>query len=203
MTPEIMARMFDPYFTTETQGEGTGLGLAISHGIVKSHHGAIDVTSIPGVGTTFRVYLPSLEGSEDQFSQPDDKPLPRGNERILFVDDELAVTLTNGKVMEILGYVVVTKNNPIEALDLFRKNPQGFDLVITDLTMPQTGIALAHEFHRLRPGLPLILCTGADSFDNQNALFGCGFRGVLRKPFSSRELAILVRQVFDGKKGAP
>jgi len=201
MTPDIMSRIFDPYFTTKPEGEGTGLGLSVTHEIVKSYHGAINVASIPGEGTTFHVYLPGMEHAAEHPPKFDQKILPQGSERVLYVDDESVLAALAGKMLEMLGYAVVTKISAIEALALFKSDPQAFDLVITDLTMPHmTGVALAKELRQIRPDLPIIICSGNSSPDEEQEAFGSGFQGFLRKPYTRHKLAALVRQVLDDRQ---
>ncbi|MFZ2957251.1 MAG: response regulator [Candidatus Ozemobacteraceae bacterium] len=163
MTSEVMLRIFDPYFSTKPEGEGTGLGLSVTHGIVKSHHGAIDVTSSPGVGSTFNVYLPVVEKLSEGQARAENEPISSGQERILFIDDEPVLATIGRKMLQILGYQAMSRSNPLEARDLFQRDPEAFDLVITDLTMPgMTGLELAVELRNMRPDIRLILCSGND-----------------------------------------
>jgi len=162
MSPEVIARIFDPYYTTKGEREGTGLGLAVVHGIVKSYQGAINVYSEPGKGSVFNVYLPQAEDTTDTDKELHEaEPLPTGNERILFVDDEPVLANLAEDMMKLLRYDVTVCKSAIEALELFMKEPDSFDLVITDMTMPiMTGADLAQELMRIRPDIPVILCTG-------------------------------------------
>ncbi len=202
MTPEVMARMFDPFFTTKPAGEGTGLGLSVSHGIVKSHHGAIDVSSSPGVGSTFHVYLPTVEMPAEAKPPSDRGELPKGHERILFVDDEAALIQVGKKILSLLGYLVVTRTDPREARDLFQQDPKAFDLVITDLTMPHlTGLELATELRRSRPDVPIILCSGTEIPSDVASGQSLPCLDVLQKPYSRRDLALVVRQALDRSPG--
>lgn len=194
-----LERIFDPYFTTKPAGEGTGLGLAVVQGIVKNHGGAIAVHSVPGAGTSFEVFFPAVF-LEIQREEEVPEQLLQGNERILFVDDEESLTVLGQGILENLGYSVVTSSNSVRALDLFRAEPLGFDLVITDLTMPGlSGKALAKEITSLRPEIPIILCTGfKESVDERDAEYG--IRVCLMKPYTSRTLGRTIRQVLDHKK---
>jgi CheY-like chemotaxis protein len=161
MPPEVLERLFDPYFTTKALGEGSGMGLAVVHGIVASHGGAVTVQSAPGQGATFMVYLPRL--AQDVVVPPlrAQGTLPHGQERILLVDDEASVAEMGHHLLTRLGYAVVAYTSSREALDAFRAAPTRFDLLITDHTMPEmTGEALARAVRQIRPELPLILCTG-------------------------------------------
>ncbi|MBW1796685.1 MAG: response regulator, partial [Deltaproteobacteria bacterium] len=160
MDQATMERIFDPFFTTKPVGDGTGMGLATVHGIITSHGGAITVHSELEKGTTFDVYFPRFESGvalEAEMAEP----LPRGNERILFVDDEEPLVRMGQQMLERLGYHVTARTSSVEALEAFRAQPDRFDLVITDQTMPNmTGVELAKELMRIRPDIPIILITG-------------------------------------------
>ncbi len=199
MQPWILKRIFEPYFTTKEIGKGTGLGLSVAHGIVKSHGGAIRVSSVVRKGSVFEIYLPSVKGETPE-TDPLDTPLVGGTERILFVDDEPALTLMGKKILGRLGYGVQTTNSPAEALEIFRSKPNAFDLVITDLTMPElSGIQLARSLLEIRPGLPIVLCTGFSDTVNEAMLPAMGIRGLLLKPLTIHELAHSVRMAIDAK----
>ncbi|MBM3223700.1 MAG: response regulator [Candidatus Tectomicrobia bacterium] len=196
MGPEVLERLFEPFFTTKGAGEGTGLGLAVVHGIVSSHEGAITVESTLGQGSTFRIYLPQLPAAAGP-SEALDQPIPRGDERILFVDDEAALARMGQELLERLGYQVVTYTSSVEALEAFRAEPQRFDLVITDQTMPQLpGDVLATELRRLRPELPIILCTGLSYSITAERAQALGIAAFLMKPLVIRDLAVTIRQVL-------
>lgn len=197
MDRATLARIFDPYFTTKGMAEGTGLGLSVVHGIVKNHGGAVSAYSEPEHGSTFHVYLPRLGGDTPIEGKPT-RSLPRGTERILFVDDEKAIVDLAREVMEQLGYTVTASMSSQEALDLFRAQPHSFDLVITDLTMPQlTGLSLTNEILRIRPDLPIILCTGFSEGIDRDRTRLLGIRRILKKPLLIRDLAEIIRQVLD------
>ena len=197
MNPEIKGRIFDPYFTTKEVGKGTGLGLSVVHGIVKSHGGGISVDSELGKGTTFRIYFPVIE-REAVIETETDKELPTGNERILYIDDEKSMVHMGRNVLERLGYQVEAKSFPGEALELFNANPDRFDLVITDMTMPQmTGDRLVKEILKIRPDMPTILCTGfSEKIDKEKAK-QMGVRQYIEKPINRSDLAKVVRKVLD------
>jgi PAS domain S-box-containing protein len=194
---EIKERIFEPYFTTREVGKGQGLGLAVVHGIVTSHGGAIKVDSSVGEGTTIHVYLPRAKGKQKSAAETWQQ-LPTGTERVLVVDDERALARVSELALNHLGYKVKTQNSPIEAFELFRANPDAFDLVITDLTMPQiSGLKLAADLLQIRPDLPIILCTGyTEKIDVQKAR-SIGITEVLMKPVAIRDLASGVRKALD------
>jgi PAS domain S-box-containing protein len=198
MSPEIMESIFDPYFTTKKVGEGTGMGLAVVHGIVKSYGGEITVQSQPNEGTTFEIYLPTLEG--EVFTAGEETTyLPTGKERILLVDDEPALVIVGKQRLERLGYLVETRSDSLEALAVVRKDPQHFDLVITDMTMPKmTGDKLAAALLRIRSNLPIILCTGFSQKINKERAQKIGIKAFLMKPLELQNLASTVRRVLDG-----
>jgi PAS domain S-box-containing protein len=199
--PTIISRIFDPYFTTKKVGEGTGLGLAVVHGIVKNHGGIIWVESQPGQGTTFHVLLPSILTEPDS-GAPVMTELPKGNERILFVEDERAVAEAFKLLLEKLGYIVTLKTSSLEALELFRNQAGEFDLVITDQTMPvMTGLSLAKEMLKIRPELPIILCTGYSEQVNEENAKALGIKAFLMKPIMMQEMAKVLRKVLGKGEG--
>jgi PAS domain S-box-containing protein len=198
MDPEVMERIFDPYFTTKGLGEGTGLGLAVVYGIVKSCGGAIKVHSKPGEGSTFQVLLPRIEDTEKAAQIEEVATIPAGNERILLVDDEEDLVDTVQEILERLGYQVTARTSSIEALKLFRSRFDEFDLVITDQTMPKmTGADLAEKIIRIRPDIPIILCTGSSELISKEKAERMGVQGFVMKPVVIREMARTVRKVLD------
>lgn len=196
IAPDIMDKIFVPFFTTKEQGKGTGMGLAIVYGIVQDYQGTIAVESQPGKGTTFHVYFPRAGGNAAA-NQVSTGVVPLGRERILFVDDEEFIVETGKQMLERLGYTVTTRQNSIEALKLFRKQPEAFDVVITDQTMPfMTGLELAQQMLRLRPDFPIILCTGYSNLVNEESAKKQGIKAFAYKPLTKYDFAVLVRQVL-------
>jgi len=196
MAPEIMERIFEPFFTTKDVGEGTGMGLAVVHGIVTGHEGIITVESALGQGTTFAIYLPQFQEETTDSAGPEG-PIPRGSERILLVDDEAVLAHMGQELLEHLGYSVVVHTSSLEALEDFRAAPQRFDLVITDQTMPHmTGEDLAMEMRRLRPDVPIILCTGFSYSMTAERAPALGIDAFLMKPLVTRDLAVTIRHVL-------
>jgi signal transduction histidine kinase len=198
MTPEVMARIFDPYFTTKEVGRGTGLGLSVVHGIVKSHGGVITCKSTPGEGTIFDVYLPEIDTGKEKLEPLEKESLPTGTERILFVDDEPVLIDLTKKRLENLGYTVITRTSSIEALELFRNNPDKFDLVITDMTMPaMTGDKLTQKMMEIRQDIPIILCTGYSELISEEKAKKIGVKEFIMKPIVIEELAKTIRDVLN------
>ena len=197
IAPEILDSIFNPYFTTKRQGEGTGMGLAVVHGIVEGYGGEISVASRPGHGTAFTVVLPAT-GRRPPRKIHALKSLPHGTEKILFVDDEAAIVKMGQRILEGLGYSVTTRTSSVEALELFRSKPGFFDLVITDMTMPNmTGDALAAKMIDIRPDIPMVLCTGYSKKISQAIARERGFKAFAYKPIVRSELATTVRKVLD------
>jgi PAS domain S-box-containing protein len=198
---DIMGRIFDPFFTTKGPGEGTGLGLSMVYGIVKGYGGAVAVRSDPGRETTVTVWLPRLSAPGSDWTEPQ-QAAPTGQGRILFVDDEEALVDIGEKMFTSLGYEVTATASSIEALEFLRSNPDGFDLLITDLTMPGlTGIDLALEVLAVRPSLPVILCTGFSERISGDELHKAGIREVLSKPVPKAEFARAVKKVMESPEG--
>ena len=197
MPPEILDRVFDPFYSTKGPGEGTGLGLSVVHGIVKSHGGMIYAYSEPGIGSSFKIYLPSIERGL-LLEKKERKTLPKGTEHVLFIDDEEALVAIGRQMLESLGYEVTTRVSSQEALALFKAYPKRFDLVITDQTMPNmTGDELARELIAIRPGIPIILCTGFSTRISDQKAYEMGIRGFVMKPFIMQDLAESIRKVLD------
>ncbi|RLB76707.1 MAG: hypothetical protein DRH24_17435 [Deltaproteobacteria bacterium] len=202
IAPEIIDSIFDPYFTTKGPGEGTGMGLAMVHGTIESYGGKISVDSKPGQGTLFTIYLPvTRKRHEDRPYQLEE--LPTGTERILFVDDEAPIAKIGGQALQRLGYTVSIRTSSKEALELFRTKPNDFDLVITDMTMPNmTGDSLANELMKIRPDIPVILCTGYSKNITDETAAKIGIKAFAYKPIVKADLAKIVRKVLDEAKGS-
>ena len=199
MNKETMERIFDPFFTTKKPGEGTGMGLAVVHGIVKNHGGAIRVYSEVGKGSIFKVFLPQMKG-ELKNEVPLSKPIPTGKERILLIDDEEIQIRSIQPLLARLGYRVIAKTDALEALEIFRSQPDAFDLVITDQAMPHvTGRELAEELFRIRSDIPIILCTGFSEVIHEEEAKILGIREFVMKPYSVREIAERIRRSLGGK----
>jgi PAS domain S-box-containing protein len=194
---ENIERVFEPFFTTKPVGQGTGLGLSTVHGIVTSHGGTVSVYSDVGRGTTFHVYLPCAEVAGATREEREEAVLG-GRERILVVDDEVALARLLTRILERLGYEVTVKTNPQEALETFRADPERFDLVITDHTMPKiTGAEVVVEIKRLRPNLPIIVNTGHAGEPLKEQLAQAGVFAVISKPFLQSDIARTVRAALD------
>ena len=200
MDATVMERIFDPYFTTNIPGEGTGLGLAVVQGIVKSYNGMITVNSESDKGAAFDVYLPAIKA--EVLPETDTvKVLPTGDEHILFIDDEKVLTALGKEMLETLGYRVTTRDNGIDALETFRKQPDTFDLVFTDMTMPgMTGMELSKEMMDIRPDIPVVLCTGYSELIDGVRAKENGICEFVMKPFVIKGLAITIREVLDERR---
>ncbi|MEW6521714.1 MAG: response regulator [Thermodesulfobacteriota bacterium] len=195
--PEDMEKIFEPYFTTKPANEGTGLGLSVVHGIVKSHKGRITVFSEPGKGTVFNLYFPCIPVLDEKGEAAVAEPLPGGNEHILVVDDEEFVIKIVRFILENLGYRITATTSSLEALRLFEQQPADFDLVITDMTMPQlTGADLASKLLAIRADMPIILCTGFNELINEETARDIGIRVFALKPVSKKDLAEMVRSAL-------
>lgn len=198
MEADVKERIFDPYFTTKKVGEGTGIGLAVVQGIIRSHSGAISVYSEPEKGTTFHIFLPKITDKTTRAAHTDDS-LCGGSERILFVDDECVLVELGQELLEALGYNVTARTSSREALELFRAKPDDFDLVITDMTMPGlTGRELAGELLKIRPDIPIIMCSGFTEFINANEARDAGISEFLMKPYVTSRMAQVIRKALSG-----
>jgi PAS domain S-box-containing protein len=194
---EILDRIFEPYFTTKEKGEGTGMGLAVVQGIVQNCNGFVTVDTRPGKGACFNVYLPTIQMDEPVKSKAD-VVVPGGHEHILFVDDEPPLADLSKQILERMGYRVTIKTSSLEALELFKSDPDAFDLVITDMTMPHmTGDVLARKLRAFRFEIPVIICTGYSEKVTQEMIDRLKIRALIMKPIIRDELLLTVRRVID------
>lgn len=198
MDEKTLGQIFDPFFTTKPRGEGTGMGLAVVHGIVKSCDGVIEVQSTPGGGATFNLLFPRVEAEKEEVQSAQPEP-PTGRGRILFVDDEEALGVVAGTMLQRLGYNVTVMKDSIEALELFASRPDRFDLLVSDHTMPHmTGLSLILEARRIRPKLPVVLCSGYSDTINEETAVDFGIEHYVQKPFDRRLLAQAVNAALRG-----
>jgi CheY-like chemotaxis protein len=197
----ILSKIFDPFFTTKPVGDGTGMGLSVVHGIVENLRGHISVQSSVGAGTTFLVVIPEYQISTDSSLVSHASPTCAGSGHVLFVDDEVPITEISKEFLEHLGYTVTVRTNPLEALEVFRINPHRFDCLITDQTMPTFGgDQLSREILKIRPDIPIILCTGfSHSIDKDKALEQ-GIRAFLYKPILLDQLSQTLATVLSTPK---
>ena len=197
MEPEVVSRLLDSFQTTKVSGEGRGMGLSVVHGIVTTHGGTISVESRVDSGTMVSIYLPLLPSRQGSASEGEE-PLPRGYERILFVDDDEALVRCGAEMLESLGYYAVVRQSAEEAWEAFQIAPQQFDLLITDQSMSgMSGDVLARECQRLRPDLPVILCSGSDHILSQDEACLEGITAFVLKPLTLRELAHMIRRALE------
>lgn len=197
MDDATIKRVFEPFFTTKGPGEGTGLGLSVVHGIIREHEGSIELSSQSGVGTTFMVYLPACEKATNPVEAAKrDLPMGKG-QRVLLVDDESALCLVGEKMLKRIGYNAIPVTDPRSALAMFGKDPQGFDVVITDLTMPaMTGLDLSAAIRKLRPEVPIILATGYGGSVTPEIIRKHGIQLLINKPISLQTLALALQGIF-------
>jgi PAS domain S-box-containing protein len=201
ITPEVQDRIFEPYFTTKEMNEGTGLGLSVTLGIIESHNGLIEFESKPGQGTIFRVFLP-LDQSRQPRPEDAGTAIPPGaGQRVLLVDDEeFFLDATQERIIR-LGYNVAGFRNSLQALEIFKTDPNGFDLIITDQTMPgMTGVQLAGEIRKLNAAIPIILCTGYSETVTKKTARAFGISRYLMKPVHREDLANAIHEVLEGVK---
>ena len=193
----VLERIFEPYFTTKVVNEGTGLGLAVTMGIVKDHQGLIDVETAPGGGTCFSVYLPLSSAREDNPQESDSRLAVGHGERIIIVDDEEFFREVIRESLGLLGYEVVAQSSSLQTLHTIKNNPKGFDLLITDQTMPEmTGTQLAQHILAINPFMPIILCTGYSETITEDNASNFGISKLLMKPVNIEELATAVHNVL-------
>jgi CheY-like chemotaxis protein len=198
MSPSVKKRIFDPFFTTKDVGEGTGMGLSVIHGVVTSHGGAIRVDSQVGVGTTFTIYFPCSSVPVVGQQVPSVPSSYCGKGTVMFVDDEVSIVKWAKDMLEELGYMVSVFTNGPEALQAFKQEPDQFDVMVTDQTMPgMTGELLARQVMRIRPGFPVILCSGFSYTMNEEKALAMGLRAYLTKPVLMGDLAQALQVALD------
>ena len=197
--PELTEKIFEPYFSTKTREKGTGLGLSVTYGIVKNAGGTIIVNSEVGSGTRFDVYLPVTHESNGVIEKGMYSILdPPGDERVLLVDDEHRIVELQQQVIESLGYHVTATASSTEALEIFTSRPDQIDLVLTDQAMPEmAGIELVEKLRRVRPDIPVILCTGYNDTHTREKALDLEINCMLQKPLTRNELALAMRKVLD------
>ncbi len=202
MDADTLEKLFEPYFTTKVREKGTGLGLALVHAIVEEHQGYITVDSVPDKGASFHIYLPVADSKKPAAPhESKNKPVPQGEERILFVDDEKDLRFSSERLLQGYGYRVTVSENGMAAYELFKSDPHGFDLVITDMTMPRmTGDELAASILEIRPEIPVVLCTGYSEKISEKKARESGIKKFLQKPLTGSEMAIAIREVLDSPK---
>ena len=197
--PEILPRIFEPFFTTKEVGKGTGLGLATVHGIVKQHHGWIEVKSEPGQGTAFHIWLPALDaGSATRQVKSTPAELPSGTETILFAEDEPSLRALVTNLLKRCGYKVIAAESGVAALALWREHKDKIQLLLTDLVMPGgvTGLKLAEMLHAEKPELRVVYTSGYSTELKQNTRLVDGVN-YLQKPYAPAALARVIRGCLD------
>ena len=200
MDKAVIGKIFDPFFTTKEIGKGTGMGLSVVHGIVKNMNGDIQVVSLPGKGTKFNVFFPVEKIFFEEPKFQTEKPIQGGKERILLVDDEEAILTMEKRMLERLGYQVICRTSSFEALEAFKANPDKFDLVITDMAMPNMpGDKLSAELIKIRVDIPVLLCTGFSEAMSEEKAESIGIKGFLLKPIVMKDLDQKIREVLVGK----
>ncbi|MDA3790280.1 MAG: PAS domain S-box protein [Desulfobacula sp.] len=198
MDKNLTDKIFDPFFTTKAIGKGTGMGLSVVHGIVVAMGGAIHVYSEPGKGTEFHVYLPVEKSLSEKQATTSKAQIQGGTEKLLLVDDEEAILTMEKQMLERLGYQVTSRTSSLEALETFRDSPNKFDLVITDMAMPNMpGDRLSVELTKIRHGIPVLLCTGFSENMSEEKAASLGIKGFLFKPIVMKDLAQKIREVLD------
>ncbi|HSO59847.1 MAG TPA: response regulator [Desulfobacterales bacterium] len=198
MDASVLERIFEPYFTTQEPGKGTGLGLSVIHGIVKNHGGFITVESRPGQGSSFHVYLPTIDEMAQDIEVEIHATETGGGERILLVDDEEQIVAMEKQLLEKLGYQVTACASSSEAWTVFSARPDQFDLMITDMTMPHmAGDRLSEKILDIRPNLPVILCTGYNDMIDADKALAMGIRKFVMKPLEKNELSRAIRSALE------
>jgi len=204
MNDATLKKIFDPFFTTKGTGEGTGLGLSVVHGIVEDHGGTIEVESELGKGSAFHILLPLVDELPVTLEEPGDESMGREHGRVLLVDDEPDIVEAEKAMLERLGYAVVASVSSVDALKVFDREPQGFDIIITDQTMPDmAGMALAKKIIEKRGDVPVILCTGYSEVLSDEEIQKTGIRELVMKPVSKREMREILRRALKRQEKGP
>ncbi len=197
MRKQVSQRAFDPFYTTKEKGQGTGMGLSVVHGIVKRYKGTIELESRPGKGTMVTITLPVFEETKKETEATKDQLL-FGSEKILLVDDEKVQTELGKQLLEKLGYRVDTETDSVLALERFTKNPDAYDVIVTDMTMPKlSGDQLSKKMLSIRPDIPIVLCTGYNEQISEEKAYEIGIKGYAYKPVILMEMSKILRQVLD------
>ncbi|PYX34902.1 MAG: hypothetical protein DMG80_00275 [Acidobacteria bacterium] len=204
MDKATTARIFEPFYTTKPLGEGTGLGLSVVHGIMKTHCGAVTVYSEPGKGTVFQLYLPAAqEAAQEARTQKTQGEIRGHGERVLYVDDEEPLVFLMTRMLTQLGYQVTGCTEPQKALETFRSGPHDFDVVVSDLSMPQmSGIDLAREILQTRPGMPILIASGYIRPEDNEGVRSLGLPDLLLKPDTIDELSQSLHNIFAKSKSS-
>ncbi|MCK5836899.1 MAG: response regulator [Desulfobacula sp.] len=198
MDKNLIKKIFDPFFTTKEPGKGTGMGLSVVHGIVKNMGGAIRVDSEPGKGTEFNIYLPVVTMASENGPLPSKRTIQRGTERILLVDDDKDIIAMEKRVLAKAGYIVTSHTSSIEALKTFRAHPDKFDMVITDMAMPNLpGNKLSIELINIRSDIPILMYTGFSETMSEEKAVSLGIKGFLLKPIVMTDLFQKIREILD------
>jgi len=198
---KLMDKIFNPYFTTKEVGKGTGIGLSIVQGIIKNYNGEIYIYSEPDQGTEVHVYLPIIKKDIEISEEDNLEPIQGGSERILLVDDEAAIAKMEKHTLERLGYKVTSLTDSIKALETFKNNPDQFDLIISDMTMPKmTGLMLADKIKAIRPSIPFIICSGFSEQIDEETSGDMGIQAYIAKPVIKRKMAKVIRNLLDTKE---
>lgn len=204
MPSHVMERIFEPFFTTKPKGQGTGMGLSVVHGIVKKHDGDIQVQTTPGEGSIFQVFFPvAQQGGQPAVEKKNPENLPRGTEHILVVDDDIMLLDVIKRGLNSLGYHVTIETGSLDAIRKFKVHPDEYDLVITDMSMPEMdGDQMSLVMRNLRSDIPMIMCTGFSAQMCEDVAQKKGFAAFLMKPVQLGDLARVVRRILDAEPKA-
>ena len=200
ISKDNIGKIFNPYFTTKNAGEGSGMGLSVVHGIILGHNGGVLVKSEPDRGTSFHILLPMLKESKKkniEAEMPPDRQSLKGLENVLFIDDDIQITDMTQKLLGRLGYTVTPHTDSQKALEDFKNEPDKFDIVITDMTMPiMTGTQLAQELFKIKPDVKIILCSGYSDLIDEKLALDMGIQEYITKPITQKQIAEAIRKVL-------